>query len=81
LNSLLYQVLGKEFYDRFHPRTRVKVLKATVLPRVLPSSQKEIDAYRARLEREVEALIQSRTKLRLDALQYLAITPFSACTW
>ncbi|KAF1774845.1 O-GlcNAc transferase, C-terminal [Phytophthora cactorum] len=57
--DLYDQVLGSEIFDRFHPRTRIKVMKATVLPRVLPSTQKEIDACRGRFEREVEALLHN----------------------
>ncbi|KAG3115280.1 hypothetical protein PI124_g5660 [Phytophthora idaei] len=61
--DLYDQVLGSEIFDRFHPRTRIKVMKATVLPRVLPSTQKEIDACRGRFEREVEALLHNLESL------------------
>ncbi|GMF44574.1 unnamed protein product [Phytophthora fragariaefolia] len=44
------------------------VMKATVLPRVLPSTQKEIDDNRDRFEREVEALLHDR-KLRFVRLE------------
>ncbi|ETO78675.1 hypothetical protein F444_06460 [Phytophthora nicotianae P1976] len=68
--DLYDQVLGSEIFDRFHPRTRIMVMKATVLPRVLPSSQKEIDAYRDRFEREVEALLHN-----LDSLETTEVDP------
>ncbi|EGZ23911.1 hypothetical protein PHYSODRAFT_481240 [Phytophthora sojae] len=64
------QILGKDFDDRFHPRTRIMVMRATVLPRVLPSTQKEIDDSRDRFEREVEALLHN-----LDSLDKTEVDP------
>ncbi|RLN67670.1 hypothetical protein BBJ28_00009309 [Nothophytophthora sp. Chile5] len=60
LGLLAGKILSTEIVDRFSPRTRIMVMKATVLPRVLPSTQEEIDAYRNRFEQEVEALLRSR---------------------
>ncbi|KAL4137282.1 hypothetical protein PRIC2_000804 [Phytophthora ramorum] len=68
--DLYDRLLGQEFYDRFHPRTRIMVMKATVLPRVLPATQKEIDAYRDRFEREVETLLHN-----LDSLEKTEVDP------
>ncbi|POM59540.1 hypothetical protein PHPALM_31709, partial [Phytophthora palmivora] len=68
--ALYNQILGSEIVDRFNPRTRIMVMKATVLPRVLPSTQKEIDAYRDRFEREVEALLHN-----LDSLDRTEVDP------
>ncbi|KAF4041982.1 Glycosyl transferase family 41 [Phytophthora infestans] len=68
--DLYNQVLGDEIFDRFHPRTRIMVMKATVLPRVLPATQKEIDAWRDRFELEVEALLHN-----LDSLEMTEVDP------
>ncbi|KAE9050647.1 hypothetical protein PR003_g2292 [Phytophthora rubi] len=64
------KILGQEFVDRFHPRTRIMVMKATVLPRVLPSTQKGIDDSRDRFEREVETLLHN-----LDSLDKTEVDP------
>ncbi|RQM13688.1 hypothetical protein DD237_003203 [Peronospora effusa] len=61
--DLYNQILDSEIVDRFYPRTRIMVMKATVLPRVLPATQIEIDLYRDRFDREVKTLLQNLNSL------------------
>ncbi|CAH0485062.1 unnamed protein product [Peronospora farinosa] len=61
--DLYNQILDNEIVDRFYPRTRIMVMKATVLPRVLPATQIEIDLYRDRFDREVKTLLQNLNSL------------------
>uniref|UniRef100_K3WKQ9 protein O-GlcNAc transferase n=1 Tax=Globisporangium ultimum (strain ATCC 200006 / CBS 805.95 / DAOM BR144) TaxID=431595 RepID=K3WKQ9_GLOUD len=51
--ELILRTLNSE---QGYPGTRIRIMKATVLPRILPGSQQEIDMYRQRFESEVDAL-------------------------
>ncbi|CAH0479375.1 unnamed protein product [Peronospora belbahrii] len=64
------QILDNEIVDRFYPRTRIMVMKATVLPRILPSTQKEIDSYRSRFDENVKVLLQN-----IDLLEETEVDP------
>ncbi|CAI5747444.1 unnamed protein product [Peronospora destructor] len=68
--DLYDQILDNEIVDRFYPRTRIMVMKATVLPRALPATQKEIDLYRVRFDGEVKTLLQN-----LDSLGETEVDP------
>lgn len=51
------QILNSSDPGESIPRTRVMVMKSTVLPRILPASQTEIDAFRGRLEAGIDDLL------------------------
>ncbi|KAL3671819.1 hypothetical protein V7S43_002488 [Phytophthora oleae] len=78
--DLYDQVLSNEISDRFHPRTRIMVMKATVLPRVLPETQKEINACRDRFEREVEMLLHNLDSLALTEMDPNRVSLSTAIT-
>ncbi|KAF1330090.1 Udp-n-acetylglucosamine--peptide n-acetylglucosaminyltransferase, partial [Globisporangium splendens] len=51
--ELILRTLNSE---KSYPDTRIRIMKATVLPRILPGSQQEIDMYQQRFEFEIDAL-------------------------
>lgn len=50
------QILRSISPDHGHPVTRIRIMKATVLPRILPETQALIDLHRQRFESEIDAL-------------------------
>lgn len=53
INEQILRSIGPE---HGHPVTRTRIMKATVLPRILPETQALIDLHRLRFESEIDAL-------------------------
>jgi hypothetical protein len=70
LSIVLYNKVLEVVKENEYPLLNVRITQATVLPRILPGSQEEIDHARSRVEAEIDKILENGTLFSINTIVY-----------